>query len=122
MAQYAISFDLDRVAMVNDGYTDAQINNNVYSKEVRDALGACGFTEHPEGSVYHTPPMGDEDSLIPIIQLQTTLRAQAPTFCRYVRSIHLFKMEGWSNITPHIQTTEETAGNIIQPSGQSASV
>lgn len=40
--------------MVADGYTASQINNNIYSGEVRAAMNAAGFMNHPEGSVSHT--------------------------------------------------------------------
>ena len=119
MPRYAISFDLDRKALVADGYTDSQINNDIYTKEVQSALEACGFTEHPEGSVYHTGTLSEDDSLTPVVNLQRSLQTKAPTFCKYVRSIHLFKMEGWSNITIHIQNTE--LAGVITPKSRDVS-
>jgi virulence-associated protein VapD len=116
MPRYAISFDLDRKSLVADGYTDSQINNDIYNKEVTTALDACGFTVHPEGSVYHTETLGEDDSLTPIVNLQRSLQTHAPTFCKYVRSIHLFKMEGWSNITKHIADTN--LSGAITPKGR----
>lgn len=117
MPRYAITFDLDRKQMLADGYSEHQINNNVYTGEVKEALAACGFTEHPEGSVYHTKTLQEDDSLTPIVQLQTMLRQHAPTFCKYVRSIHLFKMEGWSNITDLIRTADTPADKLLVPKG-----
>lgn len=115
MPRYAISFDLDRTALENDGYTASQINNDVYKKEIQTALSSCGFTEHPEGSVYHTGSLNEEDSLAPIVKLQSALKTHAPTFCKYVSSIHLFKMEGWSNITSMVQDSKLTG--IMTPKG-----
>jgi virulence-associated protein VapD len=119
MPRYAISFDLDRKALVADGYTDSQINNDIYTKEVQAALNACGFTEHPEGSVYHTGTLSEDDSLTPVVNLQRSLQTLAPTFCKYIRSIHLFKMEGWSNITTHIQ--HAGLSGVIAPKGRDSS-
>jgi virulence-associated protein VapD len=123
MPRYAISFDLDNTALKAAGYTQSQISNDLYGKEVKTALASCGFTEHPEGSVYHTCNLAEEDSLTPVVKLQNALRQMAPTVCRYVKSIHLFKMEGWSNITSLIQTAQDTAEeNIIPPRGKTADV
>ena len=57
--------------------------------------------------MYHTDDLLEEDSLKPIVMLQQAFREHAPTVCKYVASIHLFKMEGWSNITSLIQTTDK---------------
>jgi virulence-associated protein VapD len=95
MAQYAIAFDLDTSDMKADGMTDAQITS-VYQSEVPKALAAAGFTEHPQGSVYHTL---DVDSLVPVVRLQTTLLSTSPNFCKYSKAVHIFRMEGWSEIT-----------------------
>ncbi|MEH2119881.1 hypothetical protein [Nostoc sp.] len=119
MPRYAISFDLDRKALTTDGYTDSQINNDIYGKEVKTALKKCGFTQHPEGSVYHTEKLNEEDSLAPIVMLQQELQRNAPTFCKYVKSIHLFKMEGWSDILTLIQN-QQLPGLIIPRKAEDA--
>lgn len=95
MAQYAIAFDLDTTAMKADRMTDAEITA-VYQSEVPKALAAAGFTEHPQGSVYHTL---EADSLVPVVSLQATLANLAPNFCKYAKAVHIFRMEGWSEIT-----------------------
>ena len=95
MAQWAIAFDLDSAAMKADGMTDSQITT-VYQSEVPKALTAAGFIHHAQGSVYHT---ADIDSLVPVVGLQATLKAQAPNFCKYKKTVHLFRMESWSDIT-----------------------
>jgi hypothetical protein len=33
------------------------------------------------------------------MRLQGSLRDGAPTFCRYVRRVHVFRMEEWSDVT-----------------------
>ena len=99
MAQYAIAFDLDTKRMTSDGMTRSEISS-VYQTEIPNALDACGFTVHPQGSLYHT-----EAALNPItaiMTLQSTLRGQAPKFCQYVRRVHVFRMEEWSDVTPLI--------------------
>lgn len=95
MAQYAIAFDLDRAVMKSDGMTESQITT-VYQSEVPKALAAAGFTEHAQGSVYHTL---DVDSLVPVVRLHATLTSMAPNFCKYAKVVHIFRMEGWSEIT-----------------------
>ena len=115
MPRYAISFDLDRKAMVGAGYTQSQINNEIYSGEIQNALAECGFIYHPEGSLYHTPTLSEDESLTPLVLLQPRLQQMAPTFCRYVKSIHLFKMESCSDITRLIRTRGKSAPNFLHP-------
>ena len=95
MAQYAIAFDMDTAAMKADGMSDSQVTS-VYQTEVPKALATAGFTEHAQGSVYHTQ---DVDSLVPIVGLQAILEKEAPSFCKYAKAVHVFRMEGWSEIT-----------------------
>lgn len=52
MAQYAIAFDLNTKAMKAAGLKDADITR-VYQTEIPEALASCGFTVHPQGSLYH---------------------------------------------------------------------
>jgi virulence-associated protein VapD len=96
MAQYAIAFDLDTAAMRGAGMTQAQITT-VYQREIPTALAACGFTAHPQGSLYHTE--ANQDPITAIMKLQNALRTQAQTFCQYVRRVHVFRMEEWSDVT-----------------------
>lgn len=99
MAQYAIAFDLDTSAMKNGGLTQSQITN-VYQTEIPNALASCGFTAHPQGSLYHTE--SEKDPISALMQLQSALKNNAPSFCRYVRRVHVFRMEEWSDVTPLI--------------------
>ena len=101
MAQYAITFDLDTKAMRAAGMGQAQIVG-VYQREIPRALANAGFTAHPQGSVYHTEV--DRDQITALMVLQQTLRDQAPNFCNYVRSVHVFRMEDWSDVTAVIAT------------------
>ncbi|QLE49879.1 hypothetical protein FD724_18490 [Nostoc sp. C057] len=99
MAQYAIAFDLYTAGMKNDGFTKSQITN-VYQVEIPAALAKCGFTAHPQGSLYHTET--EKDPISALMQLQGALKTNAPTFCQYVRRVHVFRMEEWSDVTPLI--------------------
>jgi virulence-associated protein VapD len=112
MAQYAIAFDLDTRAMTAAGLTRADITS-VYQTEIPDALTACGFTAHPQGSLYHTK--ADADPITAIMRLQGSLRGQAPRFCRYVRRVHVFRMEEWSDVTPLISTAGAQAAPAPAP-------
>ena len=105
MAQFAIAFDLDTVSMRRNGLTDTDITN-VYQKEIPAALGMCGFSVHIQGSVYHTEDI-NSNPLTSLVRLQTTLRQFAPNFCRYVRNVHVFQMEMWSDVTELIQAPLE---------------
>ncbi len=96
MAQYAIAFDLDTAAMRQAGLTDAQ-RTRVYQTEIPDALTSCGFTAHPQGSLYHTET--DHDPITALMKLQGALTGGAPNFCRFVRRVHVFRMEEWSDVT-----------------------
>lgn len=96
MAQYAIAFDLDTTAMTNAGLS-ASDRTRVYQREIPEALAACGFTAHPQGSLYHTE--SNQDPITAIMKLQNALKTQAPTFCQYVRRVHVFRMEEWSDVT-----------------------
>lgn len=96
MAHYAIAFDLDTAAMKKNGISDAQ-RTRIYQTEIPSALAACGFTAHPQGSLYHTE--ADQDPITALMKLQGTLTAQAPLFCQYARRVHVFRMEEWSDVT-----------------------
>lgn len=99
MAQYAIAFDLDTKAMAANGVTPAE-RTKIYQTEIPEALAACGFTAHPQGSLYHTEAA--QNPITAIMRLQSTLGEQAPNFCAYVRRVHVFRMEEWSDVTPLI--------------------
>jgi len=107
MAQYAIAFDIDTKGMRDSGFTNSQITN-LYQTEIPNALSSCGFTAHPQGSLYHTE--SEKDPINAIMQLQSTLKSQAPVFCQYVRRVHVFRMEEWSDVTPLI-AEHEAAGS-----------
>ena len=96
MAQYAIAFDLNTRQMRDDGFTDADVTR-VYQREIPDALRSCGFTAHPQGSLYHTEQ--EQDPIKAIMRLQSALQTQATSFCQYVRRVHVFRMEEWSDVT-----------------------
>jgi virulence-associated protein VapD len=96
MAQYALAFDLDTAAMRASGFTNSQITT-IYQSEIPNALAASGFTAHPQGSLYHTE--SDHDPITALMTLQSILRTQAPRFCQYVRRVHVFRMEEWSDVT-----------------------
>jgi len=96
MAQYAIAFDLDTARMRRDGMSDAD-RTRVYQQEIPTALATCGFTGHPQGSLYHTE--AEHDPIAAIMKLQGSLKGGAPRFCQYVRRVHVFRMEEWSDVT-----------------------
>jgi virulence-associated protein VapD len=96
MAQYSIAFDLDTTAMREAGVTDAE-KTRIYQTEIPEALRACGFTAHPQGSLYHTE--GEQDPIAAIMKLQSSLTNDAPNFCLFVKRAHVFRMEEWSDIT-----------------------
>lgn len=97
MAHYAIAFDMDTTRMTNDGMTASE-RTSVYQTEIPNALEECGFTAHPQGSLYHT--QSDIDPITCLMKLQSTLQDDAPNFCKYVRRVHVFRMEEWSDVTP----------------------
>ncbi len=96
MAHYAIAFDMDTKGMTAAGLTRSQITK-VYQKEIPQALATCGFTAHPQGSLYHTE--SEKDPITAIMQLQSTLKKDATSFCKHVRRVHVFRMEEWSDVT-----------------------
>lgn len=115
MAQYAIAFDLDTTSMRSAGMSASDITQ-VYQREIPDALKQCGFTAHPQGSLYHTEL--EHDPITAIMRLQSTLRSQAPNFINYVKRVHVFRMEEWSDVTeiiadrksdPQVDPAEEVA-------------
>jgi len=96
MAQYAIAFDLDTTAMRVAGLTNSD-KTRIYQREIPDALTACGFTAHPQGSLYHTE--ADQEQITAIMKLQGSLKSKAPSFCKFVKRVHVFRMEEWSDVT-----------------------
>ena len=99
MAQYAVAFDLDTTAMTADGLTPAD-RTRIYQTEIPEALSGCGFTAHPQGSLYHTE--AEQNPITAIMRLQGALKQNAPQFCKYVKRVHVFRMEEWSDVTPLI--------------------
>lgn len=96
MAHYAFAFDLSPSDMKAAGKTQADITR-VYQKELPEALAKCGFTAHPQGSLYHTE--SEQDPITALMVLQGTLKREAPTFCQFAKRIHVFRMEEWSDVT-----------------------
>ncbi|RYD96597.1 MAG: hypothetical protein EOP50_06470 [Sphingobacteriales bacterium] len=107
MAQYAIAFDLDTRAMTAQGITPAQ-RTQIYQTEIPDALRSCGFTAHPQGSLYHTE--SEQNPINAIMQLQSALVTRAPRFCQFVRRVHVFRMEEWSDVTDLIANRPAAQG------------
>ena len=102
MAQYAIAFDMDTKGMKAAHMTQSEIVN-VYQREIPEALKACGFIVHPQGSLYHTDT--EHNPITAIMKLQSTVRTNAPRFCQYVRRVHVFRMDEWSDVTSLIRTS-----------------
>jgi virulence-associated protein VapD len=96
MAQYAIAFDLDTKQMTADLLSQSD-RTNIYQTEIPTALSACGFTAHPQGSLYHTE--SEQNPINAIMKLQGSLTSKAPRFCKYVKRVHVFRMEEWSDVT-----------------------
>lgn len=96
MAHYAIAFDLDTKAMEIAGLTKSK-RVKIYQTEIPQALAKCGFTVHPQGSLYHTED--EQNPITAIMTLQSALTKNAPNFCRFVRRVHVFRMEEWSDVT-----------------------
>ena len=105
MAQYAIAFDVDTKAMRLDKKTDSDITN-LYQKEIPAALESCGFPVHIQGSVYRTDTESNQLSIL--VALQSKLRTKAPTFCKYVKVAHIFRVEEQSEITGLISTAPQS--------------
>jgi virulence-associated protein VapD len=107
MAQYAIAFDLDTTAMAREGVTKAQ-RTQIYQNEIPDALRRCGFTAHPQGSLYHTE--SEQNPITAIMQLQSAITGHAPRFCQFVKRVHVFRMEEWSDVTVLLASRPAAAG------------
>lgn len=115
MALYAIAFDLDTKRFKQDriqaGRTENQARaelTNLYQIEIPQALAICGFTAHPQGSLYHTE--ADQNPIAAIMRLQSTLTQHATRFCDYVKRVHVFRMEEWSDVTPLIASHAADTG------------
>lgn len=112
MAQYAIAFDMDTIAMKNDGLTQSA-KTSIYQREIPEALASCGFTAHPQGSLYHTE--ADQNPITAIMKLQSTMKTKAPLFCRYVNRVHVFRLDEWSDVTELIG---DKPSNTSIPTGE----
>ena len=78
------------------GLTQADITA-IYQTEIPAALAQSGFTAHPQGSLYHTE--AEHDPITAVMTLQSNLHNHAQNFCQYVRRVHVFRMEEWSDVT-----------------------
>ena len=106
MAQYAIAFDLDTKRMKEEGLTDSE-RTAIYQTEIPYALSSCGFTAHPQGSLYHTE--SEQNPINAIMELKETLKQSASKFCKYVKRVHVFRMEEWSDVTSLLSSREAAA-------------
>lgn len=105
MPRIAFSFDLDTVAMRNDGVSDSD-RTRIYQREIPTALASLGFTLSPEGSLYLTGVMTSSEIIMVSMDFDRRLRKAAPDFCKYVRSAHLMQVDDSSaNITSRLNGT-----------------
>ena len=107
MAHYAIAFDLDTKAMKAAGLSNGD-RTKIYQTEIPMALQSCGFTAHPQGSLYHTE--AEQNPINAIMQLQSSLKNGAPNFCKFVRKVNVFRMEEWSDVTELIADRKAKPG------------
>lgn len=48
------------------------------------------------------------------MKLSQTLKVKAPRFCKYVRKVHVFRMEEWSDVTNLIASKDnQVAGTAM---------
>jgi virulence-associated protein VapD len=101
MSRYAVAFDLDTRAMDAAGLSPSQ-RTNIYQQEIPAAFATCGFTRHPQGSLYLTED-DPEKALAAVINFQKTVQTDAPNFCRFVSNVQIFRADDWSDITRDIR-------------------
>ena len=118
MAQYAIAFDLDTRAMDADGLTQSD-KTRIYQTEIPNALEQCGFDVHAQGSLYHTSVKANDESgaIIAVMNLKSTVTQYAPSFIKYAKCIHVFRMDEWSDVTELLtgrKSTQITTEDVIE--------
>lgn len=111
MPMYALSFDLDTVAMDEDGFSKSQ-KVQVYQQEIPAALKACGFSMHPQGSLYHTE-LNTDDPLSALVSMRSTLQSLAPNFCMYARNVKVFRMDDWSDVTDVLRLPRPEKASVL---------
>ena len=72
----------------------------------------CGFAVHAQGYLYHTN-VTSEEAIKKLMSLQNVLTRNAPTFCKYVRRVHIFRMEEWSDVTDMIASADNKASGLL---------
>jgi virulence-associated protein VapD len=87
---------MDTTAMGAPGISKSD-RTSIYQTEIPNALRSCGFTAHIQGSLYHTEDEGDP--LSAVMKLESALKTAAPNFCTYVRAVHVFRIDEWSDVT-----------------------
>jgi hypothetical protein len=101
---YAIVVELDTEAMKKAGMTPEAIAV-VQGYVLPNALYDCGFIDHPQQSLYCN---GHLHQPIPaLMSLQTTLQKNAPEVCRYLKCIHVLKVEEISNVTSLVKLNQQ---------------
>jgi virulence-associated protein VapD len=92
---YVYVFDLNNSAMRDQGgMTPAEIQN-VY-KKIKRAMLACGFSDHPQCTVYSTrKPIVPGLARLSII---ASLQEHAPEALVYTNHALLLRREDWSNL------------------------
>lgn len=96
MAQYAFAFDLDKAGMDEEGLSKSQIT--IVYKNLRNALKAAGFGDKTQESIYRT--QAGKEGMLSLMNLESTLKTLAPDSCKWLKRVHVFRMEEWSNVTP----------------------
>ena len=65
-------------------------------RKVGEALDQCGFSEHPQQSLYHTRT---KDAVLSVMTILISINHMVPDFAKYVNSAHIFRLEDWSDVT-----------------------
>lgn len=105
MPIYALPYDLDTVAMTDDGLTASQ-KTAVYNQG-KKVFQENGLKKHAQYSMFATENNGD--ALIVIFKAMDALKEQAPDFVRYLSRMDLVRIEESVDVVDYLRDEEEAA-------------
>lgn len=93
---FGLSFDLDTVAMTDAGRSKTEIGK-IYQLEIPVFLSNIGFARHSQQSFYRSVFYDDQEVLAKT--LKEALDQQKPDFQYWLKSMEIFQLEPWSDVT-----------------------
>ena len=108
MSLWAIAYDLDVRGMKDDGYTKSDVTQ--FYNSVRSCLADHRFERLKQWSIYTS---SGDNSIADAFQVCVALQ-QVHDTDRYIKRLHLFRIEDFNDLLPLVHAGRESAGDEIE--------